>query len=190
VREISYLDSPYREALSGFMARQPRFYGGLDGSGAVVMRDFRTMRDLHLSYAILDQVDSAAELFHGLFNVDIGSPNFRPQMAAREIRLSQLLCTAIARLGLDNRISIEPIEGSRLTAMRGAIMTGEPGRLSDEFRTKLHHAIAEKLDEGARKRTAHFLNSCVNLLEEEFANLGGELRIDPRFIESVIVREG
>jgi hypothetical protein len=111
-------------------------------------------------------------------------------MAAREIRLSQLLCTAIARLGLDDRMSIEPIEGSRLTAMRAAIMTGDPGRLSDEFRAKLHRAIGEKLEEDARKRTAHFLNSCVNLLEEEFAGLGGELRIDSRFIESVLVREG
>ena len=67
VREISYLDSPYREALAGFMARQPRFYSGLDGSGAVEMRDFSSMRDLHLSYAILDQIDSAAELFRALF---------------------------------------------------------------------------------------------------------------------------
>jgi hypothetical protein len=190
VREISYLDSPYREALAGFMARQPRFYSALDGSGGVDMRDFRTMRDLHLSYAILDQVDSAAELFRGLFKVDIGSANFRAQMAAREIRLSQLLGTALARLGLDGRLSIEPIEGSRLTAMRAAIMTGEPGRLSDEFRAKLYNALAERLDAGARKRTGDFLNSCVNLLEEEFANLGGELQIDPRFIESVLVREG
>ncbi len=190
VREISYLDSPYREALAGFMARQPRFYSALDGSGGVDMRDFRTMRDLHLSYAILDQVDSAAELFRGLFNIDIGSPNFRAQVAAREVRLSQMLGTALGRLGLDGRLSIEPIEGSRLTAMRAAIMTGEPGRLSDEFRATLHHALAERLDDGARKRTADFLNSCVNLLEEEFANLGGELRIDPRFIESVLVREG
>lgn len=190
VREISYLDSPYREALAGFMARQPRFYSGLDRGGAVDMRDFRTMRDLHLSYAILDQVDSAAELFRALFNIDIGSPNFRAQMAAREIRLSQLLGTALARLGLDGRFSIEAIEGSRLTAMRAAIMTGEPGRLSDEFRARIYSALAERLDEAARKRTAEFLNSCVNLLEEEFANLGGELQIDPRFIESVLVREG
>jgi hypothetical protein len=101
-----------------------------------------------------------------------------------------MLGTALGRLALDGRFSIEPIEGSRLTAMRAAIMTGEPGHLTDEFRATLHRALSEKLDEGARKRTAAFLNSCVNLLEEEFANLGGELRIDPRFIESVLVREG
>jgi hypothetical protein len=44
------------------------------------------------------------------------------------------------------------------------------------------------MDETTRKRTAAFLNSCLNLLEEEFANLGGEREIDPRFIESVLVR--
>lgn len=45
------------------------------------------------------------------------------------------------------------------------------------------------MDEAARRRTADFLNSCLNLLEEEFAHLGGELTIDPRFIESVLVRD-
>jgi hypothetical protein len=190
VREIPYLDSPYREALAGFMARQPRFYSGLDGSGAVEMRDFSGMRDLHLSYAILDQIDSAAELFRAMFAIDIASPNFRAQMAAREIRLSQLVLTGLARLALDNRLTIDPIEGSRLTAMRAAIMTGQPGTLSEEFRTRVHHALAERLDEAGRRRTADFLNSCLNLLEEEFANLGGEREIDPRFVESVLVRTG
>ncbi len=188
VREISYLDSPYREALAGFMARQPRFYSGLDGSGAVEMRDFSSMRDLHLSYAILDQIDSAAELFRALFAIDISSPNFRAQMAARDVRLSQLVLTGFARLALDNRLTIDPIEGSRLTAMRAAIMTGQPGTLSDEFRARINQALAERMDETTRKRTAAFLNSCLNLLEEEFANLGGEREIDPRFIESVLVR--
>jgi hypothetical protein len=190
VREISYLDSPYREALAGFMARQPRFYSGLDGSGAVEMRDFASMRDLHLSYAILDQIDSAAELFRAMFAIDISSPNFRAQMAARDVRLSQLVLTGLARLALDDRLTIDPIEGSRLTAMRAAIMTGQPGVLSDYFRARINHALAERMDDARRKRTAAFLNSCLNLLEEEFANLGGEREIDPRFIESVLVRIG
>jgi hypothetical protein len=190
VREIPYLDSPYKEALAGFMARQPRFYSGLDGSGAVEMRDFSSMRDLHLSYAILDQIDSAAELFRALFAIDIASPNFRAQIAARDVRLSQLVLTGFARLALDNRLTIDPIEGSRLTALRAAIMTGQPGTFSDEFRTTINQALVDRMDDATRKRTAAFLNSCLNLLEEEFANLGGELQIDPRFIESVLVKIG
>ncbi len=82
---------------------------------------------MHLSYAILDQIDSAAELFRALFAIDISSPNFRAQMAAREVRLSQIVLTGLARLALDDRLTIDPIEGSRLTAMRAAIMTGQPG---------------------------------------------------------------
>ena len=112
-------------------------------------------------------------------------------MAAREIRLSQLVLIGLARLALDNRLAIDPIEGSRLTAMRAAIMTGQPGTLNDEFRARVHQAaLAERLDDTARRRTADFLNSCLNLLEEEFAHLGGEREIDPRFIESVLVRIG
>src|SRR5208282_4232023 len=132
----------------------------------------------------------AAELFRAMFAIDIASPNFRAQMAARAIRLSQLVLTGLAHLALDDRLAIDPIEGSRLTAMRAAIMTGQPGTLSDDFRAKVHHALAARLDDAALRRTADFLNSCLNLLEEEFAHLGGEREIDPRFIESVLVRIG
>ncbi|MDB5108209.1 MAG: hypothetical protein JWM69_1150 [Candidatus Binatus sp.] len=189
-REITYLDSPYREAMAGFLERQPRFFAGLDGSGAVQMRDFSGMRDLHLSYATIDQVNSAAELFKALFNVDIASANFRAQMAAREIRLSQLALTAFARMALDQRLAIEPIEDFRLTAMRDAIMTnhGRPARLSDTFRRMIDSVLSERLDAESRRRTSDFVNSCLNRLEEEFADLGDETEIDPRFIESVLVR--
>ena len=68
---FGYLDSPYREALAGFLQRQPRFYGGLDRDGSVAMRDFRAMRDLHLGYAMLDQVDAMPELFKALLGLDI-----------------------------------------------------------------------------------------------------------------------
>lgn len=189
-REISYLDSPYREALAGFLERQPRFFGALDGTGSVQFRDFRTMRDMHLSYAVIEQIDSAAELLQALFDINIGSANFRAQMAAREIRLSQLILTALARLALDERLVIEPIEEHRLTAMRDAVMTnhGRPARLNDRFRRLVDTVLTERLDAVARKRTADFVNSCLNLLEEEFAELGDEREIDSRYIESVLIR--
>ena len=56
-REIPYLDSPYREALAGFLARMPQFFGGLgswrvggdarlplDARSAPGLRDTRTAR--------------------------------------------------------------------------------------------------------------------------------------------------
>src|SRR5260221_4946856 len=96
-REIAYLDSPYREALGGFLERRPRFFGGLDGQGSVTLRDFAAMRDLHLAHAALDQIEAMRDLFQALLAIDIGSPAFRAETAGREIRLGQILITAFAR---------------------------------------------------------------------------------------------
>ena len=131
-REIPYLDPPYREAIAGFMQRQPQYYGGLDRDGSVVMRDFRSIRDLHLGYAMLEQVDAVPELFRALLRLDIAAPGFRAQIAGYDIRLSQILLTALARYALDDRLAIEPIEAHRLEQARAAIMTmsERPARLT------------------------------------------------------------
>ncbi len=190
--EVAFLDSPYREALTGIAQRQPRFYAALDGKGSVEMRDFRTMRDLHLGYAMLDQIDAARPLFRALLEIDIGSPGFRASVAAREIRLSQILLTAFARAALDGALTPEPIEATRLTAMRDVLMTyrGGIGKLSDGLHELVAKAVAERLDESERIAGAEFLNSCLNVFEEEFAGLGNEREIDPRFIRSVLIKRG
>ncbi|MGO9605990.1 MAG: DUF6178 family protein [Candidatus Binataceae bacterium] len=189
-RQIFHLDSPYREAIGGFMARMPRYYSALDGTGAVEMRDFRTMRELHISYAILDQVDAMPRLFRALLDIDIASPEFRSEVAAREVRLSQVLLTALVRQALDGRLAPEPIEASRLVTVRNAVIVrnGKLGKLSPAFRAMVQTQIQEHLDESTRTASADFVNSCLNLLEEEFADLGAE--IDPRFVKSVLLRRG
>ncbi|HVA80612.1 MAG TPA: DUF6178 family protein, partial [Candidatus Binataceae bacterium] len=191
-QDIAYLDSPYREALAGFMQRQPRFYAGLDGKGAVETRDFRTMRDLHLGYAMLDQVDAARPLLRALLEIDIAKPGFRASVAAREIRLSQIVLTAFARAALDDKLTPEPIEASRLTAMRDAMMTyrNGTGRLSEALHNLVAKAVAMRTDESERKAGGDFLNSCLNVFEEEFSGLGAEREIDPRFIRSVLIKRG
>ncbi len=187
-RQISHLDSPYREALAGFLARMPRFYSALDGTGQVEMRDFRTMRDLHLGYAILDQIDAMVPFFRALLDIDIAAPSFRSEVAAREIRLSQVLLTGLARKVLDGRLAPEPIESSRLTELRGAIIVrnDKPGRLNDDFREMVQKLLVEKLDQSTRLASADFVNSCLNVLEEDFAELGRD--IDPRFLRSLLIR--
>ncbi len=75
-REVPYLDSPYREGLAGLAQRQPQFFSGLDGGGAVTMRNFRAMRDIHLSYALLEQIEAASDLFMQLLGLDLASPAF------------------------------------------------------------------------------------------------------------------
>ena len=81
------------------------------------------MRDLHLGYAMLEQVDAVPALFRKLLKLDIAAPAFRAQIAGYDIRLSQILLTALARYALDGRLVIEPIEAHRLEQARAAIMT-------------------------------------------------------------------
>ncbi len=188
-REILYLDSPYREALNGFLQRQPQFYGGLDRDGAAAMRDFQSMRDLHLSYAILDQLDAVPDLFKSLTGLDIASARFRANIAGHEIRLSQILLTMLTRQSLDARLTFEPLEAQRLREVRGAIMTAtRPARLSDQFHEAVRMVLDTRLDPLLHARSEGFVNSCLNMLEEDLAELDPSQEIDPRFIRSLLFR--
>ncbi|HYA34896.1 MAG TPA: DUF6178 family protein, partial [Candidatus Binataceae bacterium] len=189
-REIPYLDSPFREAIEGFLMTQPRFFAGLDRTGAVTMRDFRAMRDIRLGYALLDEIESVVALMRGLLGIDIASASFRAAVAARDLRLSQILLTAFAREALEGRFAVEPIEASRLNDLHRAIMNKghRPYHLSDGFRTVVDAVMEERLDDDIHKRGARYVNSCLNILEDEFSELEpAKERIDPRFIRSVLI---
>jgi Family of unknown function (DUF6178) len=194
-REIAYLDSPYREALGGFLERRPRFFAGLEEQGAVVMRDFAAMRDLHLGYAVIDQIEAIRDLFRELLAINIAAPAFRAETAGREIRLGQILITAFARAALDrktdHRLTPAPIEASRLGELYAAIMTpgGRPARLTEGFRRLVDAALVARLDETARARSAGFVASCLSVLEEDLAELDPRA-IDPRFLRSLLIRRG
>ncbi len=190
-REIPYLDSPYREALAGFLERQPRYFGGLDRKGAVVARDFRTMRDLHLGYALLEQLHATPELFRALLGLDIAGAGFRAQIAGYDIRLSQILLTAFARAIIDGLLAIEPLEAGRLEQARTAMLTlgARPARLSEDFRRRIDEIMAARLDEDLRQRATDFVNSCLNLLEEDLGGIDPARPIDPRFIRSLLIRK-
>jgi len=191
-REIGYLDSPYREAIAGFLERQPRFFAGLDGGGAMHLRGFRVMRDLHLGYAVIEQIEALKELFKTLLGIDISAASFRAEAAGREIRLSQVLLTALVRNALDRRPSPDPIEASRLDEMRAAIMTHgrPPAELKPEFRQMADNLIDERVPTASRDRYQPFVDSCLRMLEDEFAELDPTAHIDPRFMRSVLIKRG
>jgi hypothetical protein len=190
-REVPYLDSPYREALAGFVRHRPQFYGGLDGQGAVAMREFRAMRDLHLAHSVLEEIETMRELFRALLGIDIATPAFRAETAGREIRLGQILITAFARHALEHRLVPAPIEASRLGEAYAAMMTagGRPARLKESFREQIEAEMAARIDETMRRRSGAFVGSCLNMLEDDLAELDPRA-IDPRFIRSLLVRRG
>jgi Family of unknown function (DUF6178) len=188
-REVSYLDSPYREALVGFLQRQPQFYEALDRDGSDTMRDFRSIRDLHLGYAALEQLDAVPDLFKSLVGLDIASAGFRANIAGHEIRLSQILLTMFARQCLDAQLTFEPLEAERLREARTAIMTADrPARLSEQFHESVRRLLETRLAPALVARSEGFVSSCLNLLEEDFAELHPSHEIDPRFIRSLLVR--
>jgi len=189
-REVPYLDSPFREALAGFLQRQSQFHGALDRAGGVVTRDFREMRDLHLGYAVIEQIDAVPDLFKALIGMDIASPAFRAGIAGHEIHLSQILLTALARYALDQRLVFAPIEPERLNDVRDKMMTRNerPARISESFRNAVEQLMAQRLNEPLRQRSAGFLNSCLNRLEEELGEIDPHTAIDPRFIETLLIR--
>ena len=188
-REIPYLDSPYRETIDALLQRQPLFFAGLDDATAVTMRGFRAIRDLHLGYAAIDQVDAMRELFKALLGLDIASPGFRANVAGHDIRLSQILLTALLRLRLDHRLLFEPIEAARLSEARAAMMTsGRPAHLNEDFRRAIDGALTRMLDDPMRQRATPYIDSCLKMLEEEFAELDPALAIDPRFMRSFLIR--
>ncbi|HZZ08873.1 MAG TPA: DUF6178 family protein [Candidatus Binataceae bacterium] len=195
VKEISYLDSPYREALAGFLERRPRFFEGLSGSGSVAMRDFGAMRDVHLGHAVLDQIEAMRDLFQTLLAINIAASAFRAETAGREIRLGQILITAFARAALDRkpdqRLTPAPIESSRLGELYMAIMTpgGRPARLTEGFRRQVEAALAARVDSATLARSAGFVASCLSVLEEDLAELDPRA-IDPRFLRSLLIRRG
>jgi Family of unknown function (DUF6178) len=189
VRSISYLDSPYREALEGFLLTAPRFYGGLDRSPSAMVRDFTEMRDLHIAYGVLAQLEAMAPLFANLLGIDITSAAFRSQTAGREIQLSQILLTAMANQALDQSLRPEPLAVSRLSEVRNRILTAAtPARLAEPFRRMAQETLSRRLDDELRKRTEDFVRSCLSLLEEEFSEIKASASIDPRYIRSLLLR--
>jgi len=188
--EIPYLDTPYREGLAGLLQRLPRFFDGLERPGTIELRDFRAIREIHLGYAMIERLDAIPEMFKVLLGLDIASVAFRAQVAGHEIRLSQLLLTAFTHEALDGSLALAPIEPRRLREVHGAVMSkgGRPARLTASFRSRVAKAIARRLDEGLRLRSADFVNSCLNMLEEELAELDNSRPIDPRFIRSLLIR--
>ena len=189
-REISYLDSPYREALAGFTRTMPQFFAGLDGKGAVTMRDFGQMRDLHVAYAILDQIEATRELFGALLAIDIGAPGFRAEVAGRDLHLSEIFLTALVQKAMGGPLRPEPIDARRLSQVRTILTggSGRPARLSGKFRDLVAETLAAKLDRATLERAGNFVNSCLNMIEEEFSEL--EPEIDPRYIRSLLLRRG
>jgi hypothetical protein len=188
---VPYLDSPYREALAGFLERRPRFFCGLEGArGSIESRDFEAVRDLHLAHRALDQVEAIPALFKRLLGIDVAGPSFRAGVAGRAVTLSQLLLTALARAEVDGRLEPAPLAAGQLGKVYAAVMRagGPPARLDARFVARVEERLGAALDCDSLSRSRQFVDSCLSLLEEDLAELSPKALPDPRFIRSLLVR--
>ncbi|MBV8358154.1 MAG: hypothetical protein JO189_09505, partial [Deltaproteobacteria bacterium] len=127
--------------------------------------------------------------FNSLVGLDIASARFRANIAGHEIKLSQILLTMLTRQFLDARLMFEPLEAARLRQARCAIMTaGRPASLSEQFHESVRLVLETRLDPTLRARSEGFVSSCLNMLEEDFAEFDPAQEIDPRFIRSLLIR--
>src|SRR5579883_187475 len=191
-RDVPYLDTPYREAFSGFLEKLPTFYGGLDGDGSVTWRAFRRMRDLHIAHRVLDQIAVMPKLFRELNGLDITSASFRAQAAGREIRLSQLLLTSLVRAcAMGESLVPHPFEPTDLQRVCKRLIDPEctnGRRLRNEFLDSVNTLLEAKLSTETRKQSADFVKSCLNLLEEEIGNLNDDSAKSARYLRSLLFR--
>jgi len=74
---------------------------------------------------------------------------------------------------------------------RAAIMTmsERPARLTERFKERVGEALRAGLDEPLLRRSADFVNSCLNMIEEDLAEIDPAEPIDPRFIRSLLIRK-
>jgi Family of unknown function (DUF6178) len=90
---------------------------------------------------------------------------------------------------LNRGLVLAPLDERRLNEARAAIMTpGRPAQLNQNFHGAVEAIIERTLDETMRKRATPYIDSCLQMLEEEFADLDPAEPIDPRFIRSFLIR--
>jgi hypothetical protein len=147
------------------------------------------MRDLRIAYAVVDQIDAIHELLKVLIRLDIASLAFRANVAGHDVRLSQILLTALVCNVINQRLVIEPIAATRLPEVAAAIMTRDrPAHLNAAFHATVESALATALDGGILERATPYIDSCLKMLEEEFSALEPSAPIDPRFMRSLLIR--
>jgi hypothetical protein len=185
------LDPADRERLEGFLNKRPRFVrnGNPD--------DFRDLRDIRDAEAFLGRMEAGVDaLSRGL--------NFTPdEFQAMDladcvpedkdsVSLSMLFNTALANRVLYGRFFIQPIDRDRLADVVSLLFERDE-RGNGRIRMDIRRVVEETtLSEANAEKTEHLLafwDFCLDLLEAEYGRIPASEEIDPRFVQSLLVRK-
>ena len=178
---LSFLDTPYREALGGLLRMKPQFFAGIEQPGEIRYRAFATLGDLSRARAVLEDLGSLGEICHRLLDQ---SPTqlagLRPA-DADDFRISAVILTAFAHFALGRTPSLEPLGVDDLSELRAATRDPTTGRLKADVRERFYAANV-----GHRG----FLDFSLRRFEEEFLSVSADRPLDPRFVTCLMIRQG
>ena len=177
-RDSRYLDSPFREAIAGFMQRQPRFYGGARRRG--LGRDARLPLDARSASWLCDARSDrrGARRCSGRCSSSISRrPAFpRADRGSRHSAEPDSADRARTRYALDGALTIEPIEASRLDrdARRSDDLSRRDRRTKRRASELVAKTVATRLDESAAHCGRGFRQFVPERVRRRFAELDAE----------------
>jgi hypothetical protein len=176
--EIRFLDTPYREALSGFQRPKPRFFCGLDQIGEIRYRTVSRVADLDRARALLEDVarlPALCEQWLGQRLTDVA--RLRPH-DADDFRLSAAILTGFAHFALGRKPILLPVSRDGLEELRSATLDPATGGVRADVRERFLAGVGE---------SRRFLEFCLQRFEEEFLAVSPELPFDPRFVTCLMI---
>lgn len=176
--EVVFLDSPYREALAGFVRPKPKLFRGLTEPGEIGYRALGALADLERAAEVLDDLASLPDVCERLLDQPLTRvARLRPH-DADDFRLSAALLTGLANRVLGRAASVQPLAASELGALRAATIDPGTTRLKPEVRSAAVEAA------GSRSR---YLDLSLRRFEEEFLAVSPDRPVDPRFVSCLMV---
>lgn len=176
--EVGFLDTPYREALAGFLRPKPRFFEGIDQPGEIRYRTLATRAHLERARAFVEDIGGLPDLCKAFLGQSFAEiARLRPA-DADDFRLSAAILTGFAHLALGRSPSLKPLGHYDLQELRAATLKPETRGIRPEIRSRFIEAAA-----GHRS----FAEFCLRRFEEEFLAVSPTRPIDPRFLTCLMI---
>ena len=94
--EVEFLDTPYREALAGFLRPKPRYFEAIDARSGTGYRAFASLRDVDRAGEVVEDVGALPDLVVRFLGQSLPElATLRPS-SADDFRLSAVLLTGFA----------------------------------------------------------------------------------------------
>jgi Family of unknown function (DUF6178) len=172
------VDSPFREASAGVQRRLPLFFRGLESSGEILFRQFRTMADVEQVEALLEQIPV---WFATLRRWELLPEGPIPE----KVTLAVLWNTAFARWVVAQKIDVQPVRRKDL----GILQKKLRGKQSEVQRSMFLALATQQCQLSERESQA--LQVLAEYAQEKLreALAVDATTIELRFIEGLLIQE-